>query len=48
MWIRSRSCWRRGKFEISGETYIPSMVIEEYNKEHLTDFEEKDMDFYLL
>ena len=38
----------REKFEISGETYIPSMVIEEYNKEHLTDFEEKDMDFYLL
>ena len=38
----------RGKFEISGETYIPSMVIEEYNKEHLTDFEEKDMDFYLI
>ena len=38
----------REKFEISGETYIPSMVIEEYNNHHLTDFEEKDMDFYLL
>ena len=37
----------RGKFEISGETYIPATVIEEYNKEHLTDFEEKDMDFHL-
>lgn len=37
----------RGKFDISGETYIPATVIEEYNKEHLTDFEEKDMDFHL-
>lgn len=32
-------------FDIDGETYIPSSVIEEYNKENQTDFDEEDIDF---
>lgn len=35
------------KFQIDGETYIPSSVIEEYNDEHGTDFEPDDIDFSL-
>lgn len=35
-----------GNYEINGETYIPSTVIEEYNKEHRTDFEEEDVEFH--
>lgn len=34
-------------FEINGETYIPAAVVEEYNKENGTDFDEKDIDFAL-
>lgn len=32
-------------FDIDGETYLPSSVIEEYNKENQTDFDEEDIDF---
>lgn len=32
-------------FDIDGETYIPASVIEEYNKENQTDFDEEDIDF---
>lgn len=35
-------------FDIDGETYIPSTVVEEYNRENNTDFEEKDVDFYSI
>lgn len=35
------------KFQIDGEAYIPSSVIEEYNDEHGTDFEPDDIDFSL-
>lgn len=35
------------KFTIDGETYIPATGIEEYNKEHQTDFEERDVDFHI-
>lgn len=35
------------QFEIDGETYIPSTVIEEYNGEHQTDFEERDVNFHM-
>ena len=34
-------------FDINGETYIPAAVVEEYNKENGTDFDEKDIDFAL-
>ena len=33
-------------FDIDGETYIPSTVIEEYNLENRTNFEEENVDFY--
>ncbi|WP_289764514.1 hypothetical protein [uncultured Duncaniella sp.] len=36
-----------GNYEINGETYIPASVAEEYNKEHDTDLEEKDVEFHL-
>ena len=36
-----------GRYEIGGETYIPGSTVEEYNEEHDTDFEEKDVEFYL-
>lgn len=35
------------RFTIDGETYIPATGIEEYNKEHQTDFEERDVDFHI-
>lgn len=35
------------QFRVNGETYIPATVMEEYNKEHQTAFEEKDLDFCL-
>lgn len=35
-----------GSYEINGETYIPSTVIEEYNNEHHTDFDEDEVEFH--
>ena len=39
------SLLKKHSFDIDGETYIPSSVIEEYNKENQTDFKEEDVDF---
>ena len=36
---------KRRSFDIDGEAYIPASVIEEYNKENQTDFDEEDIDF---
>lgn len=36
-----------GSYGIDGETYIPATVVEEYNREHDTDFEERDVEFHL-
>lgn len=36
-----------GRYKIGGETYIPGPIIEEYNEEHNTDFEEEDVEFHL-
>ena len=36
-----------GRYEIDGETYIPGTTVEEYNKEHDTDFDERDVEFHL-
>lgn len=35
-------------FDIDGETYIPSTVVEEYNRENTMDFEEKEVNFYSI
>lgn len=35
-------------FDIDGETYIPDTVVEEYNSDNATDFEEEDINFYSL
>ncbi len=36
---------KQHSFDIDGEAYIPASVIEEYNKENQTDYEENDVDF---
>lgn len=36
-----------GRYEIGGETYIPDSTVGEYNGDHDTDFEEKDVEFHL-
>lgn len=36
-----------GRYEIGGEAYIPGPTVREYNEEHDTDFEEKDVEFHL-
>ena len=36
-----------GRYEINGETYVPSTVVGEYNREHDTDFDEQDVEFHL-
>lgn len=36
-----------GNYGIDGETYIPVTVVEEYNREHATNFEERDVEFHL-
>lgn len=36
-----------GRYEIGGEAYIPVPTVREYNEEHDTDFEEKDVEFHL-
>lgn len=36
------------KFNIDGETYVPSSCIEEYNSENKTSFEEEDIEFHSL
>ena len=36
------------KFNIDGETYIPSSCIEEYNNQNKTSFEEEDIEFHSL
>lgn len=35
-------------FDINGETYISGTVVEEYNNENNTDFEEEDINFYSI
>lgn len=35
-----------GKFELADESYIPSVVIEDYNNENGTDFEEDEVSYY--
>lgn len=42
------SLLKKKKFNIDGETYIPSSCIEEYNNQNKTSFEEEDIEFYSL
>lgn len=42
------SLLKKKKFNIDGETYIPSSCIEEYNSQNKTSFEEEDIEFHSL
>lgn len=42
------SLLKKKKFNIDGETYIPSSCIEEYNNQNKTSFEEEDIEFHSL
>lgn len=42
------SLLKKKKFNINGETYIPSSCIEEYNSQNKTSFEEEDIEFHSL
>jgi len=35
---------QEGRYEIEGESYIPSCSVEDYNQEHGTDYPSKDID----
>ena len=36
----------KGRFEIDGESYLPSCCIEQFNEEHNTDFNAEQISFY--
>lgn len=37
---------KNGKFELAGESYIPSFAIEDYNNENGTSFNEDEVSYY--
>lgn len=37
---------KNGQFELVGESYIPANMVEEYNEENGTNFEEEERSFY--
>ena len=37
---------KNGQFELVGESYIPDDIVEEYNEENGTHFEEEERSFY--
>jgi len=38
---------REGRFELEGDTYIPDVMIEDFNAEHGTKYTEQDLACYL-
>lgn len=37
---------KNGQFELAGESYIPSLAIEDYNHENGTSFAEDEVSYY--